>query len=65
MRKPRPRSDIPDWRDPEMPLFIPHLHRYVSSDAMHKSAQMGMEKGAPDYKRDPSYWWRKKHVAQK
>lgn len=48
-----------DWRDPQMPLYIPHLNIYVTAEQMQANSKRNMSfiPAAADYRHDTSYWW--------
>lgn len=58
-RRPRPRTDVPDWRDPNMPVLAAHKTRglvpvtpeFAQGMAAHKLAR---ETG-PDWRNDDTY----------
>lgn len=54
-RRPRPRTDIPDWRDPEMPV-LGRSGREIDHNKLHQLAQDRVEyANDPDFRHDPTY----------
>lgn len=59
MRRRRPViDDRLSWRDPKLPVFA--KGKYYPPEAMEASAKMGLAKGSPDWKKDPTYNLRRK-----
>jgi len=65
-RKIRPRTDIPDWRDPEMPVIWPLYDSWTNRVAMvevppAEAQQMMIDlfhnDAGPSWRNDPSYHW--------
>ena len=62
-RRVRPRTDIPDWRDPEMPVVrtIKGVTTDIGQERVQRVCQHQMHNPMiPNWRNDPSYWWSKR-----
>lgn len=66
-RRPTPRTDIPDWRDPNMKVFREQMNGlgerraiYLKPEQEQRNAQTNiMLSKRKVWSKDPSYNWRK------
>lgn len=58
MKRHRSSVDLrPDWRDPNMPLWVSRVNRWVTPEEMQRAAQKGMRMNSPPkYDKDPTYF---------
>jgi len=55
-RKSLPPDTRPDWRDPNMPIWVSRVNRWVAPEEMQRSAQKGIASGSEYlWRDDPTY----------